>query len=526
MSYLAEHPAALAAREIVTALVNQGVKDVVLAPGSRSAPLAYALAAAEAAGWLRVHVRIDERVAGFVALGIARVRPAAVVTTSGTAVANLHPAVLEAHHSRLPLIVVSADRPHELRGVGANQTTDQPGMFGAAVRAAVEIPAFDGEPRGVRSAVARAVVAATGARWGEAGPVQLNVAFRDPLTPAAVWQPGELPEDPFPQVAATRRAGGTAVVDGTRRGVVVAGDAAGAEAAALAEGAGWPLLAEPSSGVRRSPHAIAGYRSALAELGAQIEQIVVLGRPTLSRDVSALLARTDIPIVVGSLDTGWVDVAGAAAVVAGDVRATGTADQGWLQDWRAAGERGRRPLLMGEALTGHRVLHAVLAADQEHTVLLGSSLTVRYADLAAGAGAEFTPARVVANRGLAGIDGTISTATGLVLATRAPVRAVVGDLTFLHDVGGLAHGVHEPEVDLQVIVLNDAGGGIFATLEHGRPEHAPVYSRYFGTAQQMDIAALAAGFGASYRLVRTTAELTGVLEEPVAGRSVVEILLT
>jgi 2-succinyl-5-enolpyruvyl-6-hydroxy-3-cyclohexene-1-carboxylate synthase len=523
---VSEHPATRAAREVVSALVARGVRHVVLAPGSRSAPLAYALAAAEEAGWLRVHVRVDERVAGFVALGLARGgAPAAVVTTSGTAVANLHPAVLEAHHSRLPLVVVSADRPHELRGVGANQTTDQPGIFGTSVRSAVEIPAFDGEPHGVRAVVTRAVVAATGIRSGDPGPVQINIGFRDPLVPATPWQPGEPEEDPVPQVPATSRRGGNAVLDGTRRGVVVAGDGAGADAVRLAEGAGWPLLAEPSSGARHSPNAVPGYRPVLAELGEEIEQVVVLGRPTLSRDVSALLARTDIAIIVGSLEPGWVDVAGVAAVVAGVVSSTGVADPGWLQRWQSAGSRVQRALLAGAALSGPQVLRAVLAAQQPHTVVLGSSLTVRHADLGAGAGAGFTAARVVANRGLAGIDGTISTATGLALATGKPVRVVVGDLTFLHDVGGLAHGVHEPEVDLQVFVLNDAGGGIFATLEHGRPEHAAVYQRYFGTAQQMDIAALARGLGASHHLVRSTAELARVLAAPVAGRSVVEILL-
>jgi 2-succinyl-5-enolpyruvyl-6-hydroxy-3-cyclohexene-1-carboxylate synthase len=167
----------------------------------------------------------------------------------------------------------------------------------------------------------------------------------------------------------------------------------------------------------------------------------------------------------------------------------------------------------------------VLGPDRRGPVVLGSSLTIRHADLAAGVGAGFTPARVVANRGLAGIDGTISTATGFALATGEPVRVVVGDLTFLHDVGGLAHGGHEPEVDLQVIVLDDAGGGIFGTLEHGRPEHADVYPRYFGTAQQIDIGALAAGLGASHHRVRTTAELTRVLDAPVRGRSVVEVSL-
>src|SRR5690606_17324613 len=304
----AEHPSALAARGAATALVAHRVQDVVLAPGSRSAPLAYALAAAERAGWLRVHVRVDERVAGFVALGIARERPAAVVTTSGTAVANLHPAVLEAHHSGLPLVVLSADRPHEMRGVGANQTTDQPGIFGGAVRLAVEVPAADGAPRGVRSAVTRAVVAATGARSGDPGPVQVNVGFRDPLVPAAPWHPGAAPPA-VPQLPPTEPGGGQALVDGTRRGVVVAGDRA---------------------------HAVGAHRRGVAEVGPATEQVAVLGRPPPARAAPALLARTGGPGGGAGPGPGWADGSGTGAVVARGVAARGATDADWLRQWQEA----------------------------------------------------------------------------------------------------------------------------------------------------------------------------------------------
>ncbi len=514
---MTEHPSALAAREAVTALVAQGVSDVVLAPGSRSAPLAYALHAAEAAGWLRVHVLVDERVAGFVALGIAHERPAAVVTTSGTAVANLHPAVLEAHHSRLPLIVVSADRPHELRGVGASQTTDQVGIFGSALRYAVDVPASDGAPRGVRAAVTRAVGAARGVR-GVAGPVHVDLAFRDPLVPARPWRPGE-PPAASPRVLPVHPRGLAHELSGPARTVVVAG--AGSSAGDLAALGGWPLLAEPSSASRGAPTAIECYHEALAELGDQIERVVVDGRPTLSRDITRLLAR-DVEIVVVDPEGDWVDVAGTADVVAGEAAVVDAGDPAWLAQWRRAGAAAREALLQQDGLTGPRIVRAVLG-DQPHAVVLGSSMTVRHADRGGPVGGELTATRVIANRGLAGIDGTISTATGLALALGAPVRAVVGDLTFLHDVGGLARGVHEPEVDLQVIVLDDGGGSIFATLEHGRPEHADVYPRFFGTPQRLDIASLAAGFGAAYREVSSERDLADVLAAPVVGRSVVRV---
>lgn len=527
-------PSTAAARAVVAALVAAGVRDVVLAPGSRSAPLAYALHAAERAGWLNLHVRVDERSAGFVALGIARVRAAAVVTTSGTAVANLHPAVLEASHSDLPLVVLSADRPHELRGVGANQTTDQVGLFGSATRWAGEIPADDAVgDRGVSVTITRAVAAARGLRTGRPGPVHVNVAFRDPLTPDDEWTPGAVPTGST-RVAEVRGAAGSEVLVRGPRTVVVAGDAAGPEAARVAAAGAWPLLAEPSSAVRGAAGAVAAYRLVLDRLGPQIERVVVLGRPTLTRPVSALLARTDLDIVVVDPDGGpWVDVAGAARAVVPGVTVPGSPSEGeraWAARWQLASDAAAQGLSArfdGAPLSGPSVARAVLGSGGASlgAVVLGSSMAVRDADLAAPVGESYVSAPVVANRGLAGIDGTISTAVGLALALDAPVRALLGDLTFQHDVGGLARGTLEREVDLQVIVLNDDGGAIFATLEHGRPEHAAVFTRVFGTPQGVDVRALAAGFCAAHRFVGSAEELAAVLAEPIVGRSVVEVAL-
>ena len=520
-----EAPSALLARELVTALVRGGVRHVVLSPGSRSAPLAYALLAAHDAGWLRLHVRVDERVAGFVALGLARADdvPAAVVTTSGTAVANLHPAVLEAAHSGVPLVVVSADRPHEMRRTGANQTTEQVGIFASAPRWESDLPA-DTPPAAVGQVVVRALAAATGARSGEPGPVHLNVAFRDPLVPTRAWEPGEAPGQRL--VVAPREPGGVVEVPAGGRTVVVAGDGAGPAAAALAEAGGWPLLAEPTSGARTGPNAVPAYRLLLGELGEQVERVLVLGHPTLSRPVSALLARPE-PEVVVVAPTGrvWPDVAGTADRVAGAVRVVpGDDDAGdWLGRWQRAGAAAAQVLAGRDALDGLAVARAVVAAPGPATLVLGSSMTVRDWDLALPALPEGL--RLVANRGLAGIDGTLSTATGLALATGAPVRTVVGDLTFLHDAGGLLRGELEEEVDLQVVLLNDGGGSIFATLEHGAPERAATFERVFGTPQEVDVAALCAGYGVRHVLARTLPELAEALAEPVRGRSVVEVPL-
>ncbi len=529
-----DHPAAMTARQVITALVGAGVRDVVIAPGSRSAPLAYALHAAQGAGLLQAVVRADERSAGFVALGIARHRPAAVVTTSGTAVANLHPAVLEASHSMLPLIVISADRPHELRGVGANQTTDQARLFGNAVRWQGEIPAARTPATagaGVSQAVLRAVSAATGARTDNPGPVHLNVAFAPPLTPADAWEPPRVSAHGVIPKAPTREAMPTLLRRGPRT-IIVAGDDAGPAAATFADAAGWPVLAEPTSGLRGHRHAVAAPQVLAELLGGQVQRVVVFGRPTLSRQVTALLSRDEVEMVVIARGPQWVDVAGTADLVTDAVVVLDDPEpeeRDWLQTWTQASEQARRALdeaFAGQSLCGPVVANRVLGAHAAAMpVLLGASMAVRDADLAAGCGEHFTSAPVLANRGLSGIDGTISTASGIALATGGPVRAIMGDLTFQHDVGGLAVGPLEKAVDLQVIVLNDDGGSIFATLEHGQSEYAEVYPRMFQTPQGIAIAELASGFGARYRALEDAQDLHEALQTPPRGREVLEVRL-
>ena len=502
-------PAQEAAQELVAALVAGGVRHVVLAPGSRSAPIAYALSTAEEAGWLTLHVRADERVAAFLALGLSAGSPAgecaAVVTTSGTAVANLHPAVLEASHSRVPLVVVSADRPHEMRGTGANQTTDQVGIFGTAVRRAWDLPA--GMPR-LRGQVRRALAAAHGAPIGTPGPVHVNLALREPLGPPAPWRPGPVPaRDPVSRPVGAATCPGTMALPAGERTVVVAGDRAGARAAELARAGAWPLLAEPSSGVRDENVAVPAYRALLArdELGGAIRRVVVLGHPTLTRPVSALLGRGDVEVVVLDATGPWYDVAGTAHDVVPDVTVAGHPgddDLSWAAAWGEAG-RAVAARVVAEGGDVPRVAETVWRADAVPLVL-GSSSTVRDLDLVA---VPTHPGRLVlANRGLAGIDGTLATAAGVALARGERVRVVVGDLTFLHDLGALVQGDLEREPDLEVVVLDDHGGGIFHTLEYGAALEegnaaAARFERLFGTPQSADLVALAAATGARARRV-------------------------
>ncbi len=524
------------ARAVVHALRAHSITDVVLAPGSRSAPLAYALAEANDRGELRIHVRVDERVGGFTALGLAlgSQRPAAIVTTSGTAVGELLPAVMEANHAAVPLVILSADRPDELRGTGANQTTRQAGLFGHHVRSAVDVPAGT-DPT---SFVAQALADAQGAK-GPAGPVQVNLAFRDPLVPGTAdssERPTTVPvlkasslRDPSEPTTTTPP---TAASDGTRT-IVLAGHGAGELAAVFAQHLRLPLLAEPSSNARFGSSAIGAYRLVIEHFADRIERVVVFGRPTLSRPVAALMARTDIERALYVPEPqAWFEEGRRSErlidSLEGLLAFAGKGSEGWLEQWREAGARAEAALqlrLDGEpALTGLHVADAVWE-NTTGNLVIGSSNPIRDVDLAATG--DWHPLEVYANRGLAGIDGTVSTATGIALAAGIPTRLLVGDLTFLHDAGGLLLGTGEEEPDLQVVVLNDFGGGIFGLLEHGEPatleRYGSAVERLFGTPHTADLAALAAGYGVSHRLIGTVDELDAALEVPIRGRSVLEV---
>jgi len=556
------NPSTVLATVIVKALQDLGVQQFVLCPGSRSAPLAYALAELAGEGRIRLHVRIDERSAGFLALGLARGSgaPAAVITTSGTAVANLHPAVLEAAHAGVPLLVISADRPHELRGSGANQTTDQVKLFGGAVRWFGEIPApqrRSGQVIGWRNVVARAVAAAIGNPGRDPGPVHLNLAFAEPLLPdsrppdrdSSLDRDGSLAQDlppdwpePLSGPAGLTRISepgepAAVILPPGPRTVVLAGDGAGPSAARVAAAAGWPLLAEPSSGAR-GPDAIGPYRLLLnlPELGARIERVVVYGRPTLSRPVTELLARPELDLVVVSQRPDWTDAGRRARLVAPAVRAEEVSDPGWLAQWQAAGAAAAAAInqvLDAEAaagrLTGPLIARELAAATGATDVLFtGSSNPIRDLDLAAaGLGRG---ARVLANRGLAGIDGTLSTASGVALSVTGAVRALVGDLTFLHDAGGLLIGPLEERPQLQIVVVDDGGGGIFGLLEQGAlgrtgARQQAVFERVFETPQNADLRALCAGYGVRHERVDDLDGLRKALADPPPGTSVIQILV-
>ena len=507
-------PASAFATALLGEFARAGVTDIVVCPGSRSQALALAAARFERAGLLRLHVRIDERAAGFLALGLAREseRPVAVVTTSGTAVANLLPAALEAAHSGIPLVLLTADRPDELRGVGANQTTRQPGMFDVATSRGWDVPAPSaGDP--VETGAAELVAEAL---RDIAGPVHLNLAFREPLSGAAPlpdidpgsWAPAPASADPV----VLRAAPGT---------VVVAGTGAGEQAEEAARALGAPLLAEVTSGARFGPNLVAAYRELLdtANFGDRIERVIVFGHPTLSREIPALIERPGVEtIVVRSPGVEDYNPGRAVARHLDTVR---------VVDDPAAVEFARDQLAHLRAPVTRRMLvDAVWNASWPHDrLVLAASRLIRELDRVAPG----KKLRVHANRGLAGIDGTIATATGIALAAEAEgaegiTRLLLGDLALQHDLGSLLAAAGEAEPRLQVIVGNDGGGSIFDLLEVAAQAEPELIDRVLYTPHTMDIEALATAAGWEYRRVDTRADLDGALT-PAPGRTLVEVAL-
>ncbi|MBN9223956.1 MAG: 2-succinyl-5-enolpyruvyl-6-hydroxy-3-cyclohexene-1-carboxylic-acid synthase [Microbacterium sp. SCN 70-27] len=590
-------PATDAAAALLGALIECGVRHVVVSPGSRSQALALVAAEFEARGALSMHVRIDERVAGFTALGIGRETgmPAAVVCTSGTAVANLLPAALEAHHAGVPLLLLTADRPPELRGVGANQTTRQPGLFAPSVRLEADLPVpeeVDDDGTGEQSAMLRqvaadAVAAALGAGTRQAGPVHLNLPYREPLAgelPEWLGVPGveltcsppgpdepadEPPAEPDPSGALYQGGGGIGesnrptdpdldphILERGPRTLVVAGADASGAAEALAHAGGWPLVAEIVSGSRFGRNLVHGYRALLSDpdLGGRVERVIVFGHPTLSREVNALLSRDDVDVLAVRGPGEPLNLNGATTAVDAVVAAVGDMDRAWFGAWMQASRAASvdlspaAPDLHGLASTEPRerldainaemdvirapldrptLVDAVWRATWPHDRLLfASSRLVRVADQLLGG----KKVAVHANRGLAGIDGTIATGLGIAIASQssgAPgvTRVLIGDLAFLHDVGALLLPAGEARPRIQVIVGNDGGGTIFDGLEVAQTAAPAAMERVLYTPHAARLAQLAAAYGWEHVAPTTRTELDQALTSPVTGPQVIEVAL-
>ena len=550
-------PASAFATAMLGEFVRSGVTDLVLSPGSRSQALALAAAQFERAGLLGLRVRIDERSAGFLALGLAveTARPVLLVVTSGTAVAELHPAVLEAAHSGVPLIVLSADRPAELRGIGSNQTTVQPGIFGDAPEKSWEVPAPGAGDTDVER-IARELVAEVLA--GIRGVRHVNVAFREPLSSPQRLpdvSPGSWPPPPAPvEVLELRPEPAT---------IVVAGTGAGEEAESAARALGAPLLAEVASGARFGPNLVAAYREVMTagNFGDRVERVVVFGHPTLSREVPALIQRDGVETIVvrhpgrDDYNPGHRVARFADAVTVVDDPAALEASRGWVGRWVQTSrailedlddatpgaaltddyrERAAFALTQLEALrapvTRRSLALAVWNASWPHDrLVLASSRLIRELDRVA-------PGKKIpvhANRGLAGIDGTIATGIGVALAqqsgegsreARGITRVLLGDLAMLHDAGSLSFGAGEQRPNIQLVVGNDGGGTIFDGLEVAGTADAELLDRVLLTPQRVDLEALAAAYGWEYRRVSNRGELDPALT-PTPGQVLIEVPL-
>lgn len=505
---------------LVDEWVRCGVEHAVIAPGSRSTPLAIALAERSE---LSVHVVHDERVAAFVALGLGLGGvPAVLVCTSGTAAVNFHPAVVEAGLSDVPIIVCTADRPPELRGIGAPQTIDQIELYGRSVRWFHDAPPPDAaDPASWRPLAQRSFATAA------AGPVHLNLPFREPLLGAAAPLPDPVgPPLPVPR-AVVSNGPLTAEFD-LQRGVIIAGGRSGhdpAAVSALAERLGWPILADPLSGLRGADHAVTAFDSLLrhrAFADAHAPELVVrVGRPPASKVLSQWVVRTGARVVqVGGPGVVDPDRNVVAFCTLDDLAGlSGASGTPWMARWRHADGLAERALADALAATGlsepavARTVADALPADAD--LVVASSMPIRDLEWFGG-----PRARAHANRGANGIDGVTSTALGLALSGR-PTVVLLGDIAFLHDSNALV-ALRSRDVDLRVVVVDNGGGGIFSFLPQASELGLARFEQLFGTPHGTDIEALASAHGVPVRTATSREELATAVETP--GPSVTRVV--
>ena len=490
------------ARVVVRQLIEAGITDAVISPGSRNAPISLAMYAASEKGLLKLHIRIDERSAAYFALGLAKAssRPVPIVCTSGTAVANYHPAVLEAHHSNVPLLVLTADRPAILRRTGANQTTEQARIFGNAVRYFADVSGGVFPLELPLDSLHR-------------GPVHLNLQFEEPLLPDedSNWL-NEIKV--APRVKPAGKSAGTLKVNTTRGVLIIGHDRGGltvAEVSKIASDLEWPVISEdPLSFPEAISHAALFLASPAIRKNLVPETVVVIGRTTLSRPINALIASAKTQIVIdprmATVDT--YRVADQRFIAAPKV-VSKPADPDWHEQWRKLSLRTAK-LVSEISNWSESALARELAVELSGAVFIASSRPIR--DLESFATPR-TGIETFANRGLAGIDGNISTALGIATA-RPSATAIIGDLAFLHDLTGL---VGNTSANLRIIAINNDGGGIFSTLPQA---NVAGFETVFGTPHGLDLEKIAAGLGISAKTISSFAELKSELAKPISGISV------
>jgi 2-succinyl-5-enolpyruvyl-6-hydroxy-3-cyclohexene-1-carboxylate synthase len=502
------NPSTLLARVIVRQIIEAGVTDVVISPGSRNAPLSIAFHQASVKGLIKLHVRIDERTAAFFALGIAKAsgRPVPIVCTSGTAVANYHPAVLEASHTNVPLLVLTADRPASLRKTGANQTTEQARIFGKAVRYFADVSGSVYPMELPFNSL-------------QSGPVHLNIQFEEPLV-------GDKSDNWLNDLTISapkvfdRKTPGTFYTKSTRGVLVIGHDRGGLSADAVrrfAEELGWPVIAEdPLTFKNATSHASVFLTSKTIAEDLAPDTVVVIGRTTLSRSINAFIkmARKEIVIDPRMATVDSDRMANQKFLQLPKVEVQ-PADADYAEKWQKYSQRAAKMVgdisQWSEALIAREIGAAIPTGT---SLFISSSRPIR--DLEGFASAR-TGVETFANRGLAGIDGNISTALGIASQRTATV-AVLGDLGFLHDLTGL---IHNEDINLKILVINNDGGGIFSTLSQ---RGVAGFEEVFGTPHGKDLAAIASAIGVPAKTISTQVELKAEIAAPIKGVSVVVVV--
>jgi 2-succinyl-5-enolpyruvyl-6-hydroxy-3-cyclohexene-1-carboxylate synthase len=493
------------ARVIVRQIIEAGITDVVISPGSRNAPLSFAFFAASQKGLIKIHTRIDERTAAFFALGLAKAsgRAVPIVCTSGTAVANYHPAVLEAHHTNTPLLVLTADRPARLRKTGANQTTEQARIFGKSVRYFADISG--------------AVFPMELPLYSLAsGPVHLNIQFEEPL--AADSDSTWLNEIKVaPRNIKSTKVPGTLKVK-SERGVLVVGHDRGGftkhDVESFAQSLGWPVISEDPLSLKNAiAHASLFLASTAISKELTPKTVIIFGRTTLSRSINNFIASANKNIVIDSrIATVDTDRNADKRFTQIPTLESNAVDLEWLEKWQKFSERTGKELEKITQWSEPVVARTVAATIKTGTTLfVSSSRPIR--DIEAFAGARFD-IETFANRGLAGIDGNISTAMGIA-SDRSATIAVLGDLSFLHDLTGLIHG---EKPNLLILVIDNNGGGIFSTLAHRGSDG---FESIFGTPHNLDLSAVASALKIKTSTVNSVDQLTKELTQPIDGLRIV-----
>ena len=517
------NPSTEQARALVEGMLRTGIDTVVVAPGSRNGPLSIALAQAAQAGKIHLHVRIDERSASFLALGMAKRlgHPTAVVCTSGTAAAHFHAAAYEATEAGVPLLLITADRPPLIRLKGANQAIDQREMFGAAVVKSIDCALAEQQPATHwRAVISDAVAAARGNASTAPGAVHINIPFAEPLVPGdgnTDWAQA-LPDVVHPRDAAevARAAWGKVWPQGgeTPRGVVITSDPShAADVVAFANALQWPVLAEPGSGARCGGTAITRYTDVLDDPALLPQVVVTVGRFALSRSVAAFVRKVDRHVSVGRRELDPLLTVDAQIARLPDVGKLKPTDATWLAAWKAADARAHAHALTRQQLLVATTLEAAEAGD---LVWYGPSSVIRYAERAAPAFDDIVTSYM--NRGANGIDGVVSSAIGAALAHQrlkhdAHAFVLLGDLTLLHDINGflIPKGAAVPNITF--VVIDSNGGRIFETLEQGAAAYANVFDTVYGTPHDRDLLALLSAHGVSAFGVKTAAELQAALDD-------------